>query len=220
MGYDWAKNCQHLAYEIVNLPGNVTIASREGTVVLLEDLLREAQKRAMVIVENKNPELSAEEKENIARMIAIGSIKYSLLSRDNTKIVTFDWQSALDVNGQAAPYIQYAAVRANSILRKVDHVVPESFDIKRDLHEKEITLVDMISRFPQEAEKAASELKPLQITNYAFDLAKAFNDFYTNCHVLIEDEDIRSFRLRLVAATKQTIINCLALLGVEVPDIM
>lgn len=220
MGYDWAKNCQHLAYEIVNLPGNVTIASREGTVVLLEDLLREAQKRAMVIVENKNPELSAEEKENIARMIAIGSIKYSLLSRDNTKIVTFDWQSALDVNGQAAPYIQYAAVRANSILRKVDHVVPESFDIKRDLHEKEIILVDMISRFPQEAEKAALELKPLQITNYAFDLAKAFNDFYTNCHVLIEDEDIRSFRLRLVAATKQTIINCLALLGVEVPDIM
>ncbi len=220
MGYDWAKNCQHLAYEIVNLPGNVTIASREGTVVLLEDLLREAQKRAMVIVENKNPELSAEEKENIARMIAIGSIKYSLLSRDNTKIVTFDWQSALDVNGQAAPYIQYAAVRANSILRKVDHIVPESFDIKRDLHEKEIILVDLISRFPQEAEKAALELKPLQITNYAFDLAKAFNDFYTNCHVLIEDEDIRSFRLRLVAATKQTIINCLALLGVEVPDIM
>ena len=93
MGYEWAKNCYHLAYEIVNLPGNVTIASREGTVVLLEDLISEAEKRAQVIVQEKNPDLSESSKEDIARTIAIGAIKYSLISRDNTKIITFDWNA-------------------------------------------------------------------------------------------------------------------------------
>ncbi|NMB62199.1 MAG: arginine--tRNA ligase [Chloroflexi bacterium] len=220
MGYDWAKHCQHLAYEIVNLPGNVTLASREGTVVLLEDLIYEAEKRAKVIVEQKNPELSTEKKREIARKIALGSIKYSLLSRDNTKIVTFDWESALDVNGQAAPYIQYAAVRANSILRKGKFEIPTSEEINFELAEKEIALVDLLSRFPQEVKKAAYELRPLQIANYTYDLAKAFNDFYTHCPVLTAENEVRTFRLRLVAATKQTIINSLKLLGIEVPEIM
>ena len=220
MGYPWAKKCYHLAYEIVNLPGNVTLASREGTVVLLEDLMHEAEKRAMVIVDQKNPELPLEERQKIARMVALGSIKYSLLSRDNTRIVTFDWESALDVNGQAAPYIQYAAVRANSILRKVDYKIPDAEPIQYDLDTQEIVLVDLLSHFPQEVEKASKELKPLQIANYAYEVAKAFNDFYTHCHVLSAKDEVRSFRLRLVAATKQTIINSLGLLGIEVPEIM
>jgi len=220
MGYTWANQCYHLAYEIVNLPGNVTIASREGTVVLLEDLLQEAEKRAMLVVDQKNPELDLEIKQRIAKMIAIGSIKYSLLTRDNTRIVTFDWESALDVNGQAAPYIQYAAVRANSILRKENFCVPESMEITSELEAKEIELVDLISRFPQEVGKASRELRPLQVANYAYELAKAFNDFYTNCPVLSAENEVRSFRLRLVAATKQTIINSLGLLGIEVPEIM
>ncbi len=220
MGYSWAKSCYHLAYEIVNLPGNVTVASREGAVVLLEDLLSEAEKRAMGIVEQKNPELSLEMKQKIAKMVALGSIKYSLLSRDNTRIITFDWESALDVNGQAAPYIQYAAVRANSILRKVEFQMPESQELQNNLDAKETQLVELISRFPEEVEKASCDLRPLQIANYAYDLAKAFNDFYTNCPVLTAKSDIRSFRLRLVAAAKQTMINSLGLLGVEVPQIM
>ncbi|MGV8025202.1 MAG: arginine--tRNA ligase [Anaerolineaceae bacterium] len=220
MGYGWAKQCYHLAYEIVNLPGNVTLASREGTVVLLENLIQEAEKRAMIIVDQKNPELDLEEKQKIARMIALGSIKYSLLARDNTRIVTFDWETALDVNGQAAPYIQYAAVRANSILRKEKFNIPTTATISSALDAKEIVLVDLISRFPQEVEKASQELRPLQIANYAYDLAKAFNDFYTNCPVLSAEDEVRSFRLRLVAATKQTIINSLGLLGIEVPEIM
>ena len=118
LGYPFASKCFHLAYEIVNLPGNVTIASREGTVVLLEDLIDEAEKRALAVVESKNPELEAPLKKEVARKIALGALKYSLLSRDNTKVITFDWNTAMDVNGQAAPYIQYAYVRANSILKK------------------------------------------------------------------------------------------------------
>ena len=117
-GYAWADRCQHIPYELVNLPGNVVMASREGTVVLLEDLIREATQRALEMVEEKNPELSPAQKMAIAQAVGIGAIKYPMLARENTKMVTFDWEAALDFNGQAAPYIQYAHVRANSILRK------------------------------------------------------------------------------------------------------
>jgi len=220
MGFKWAKNCYHLAYEIVNLPGNVTIASREGTIVLLEDLLREAEKRALQIVEQKNPDLSDAVKKSVAEIVAIGAIKYSLISRDNTKIITFDWESALDVNGQAAPYIQYAAVRANSILKKVDFQVPKDVETKLELSPKEVQLIDLISRMPTEMLRAAKDLKPLILANLVFDIAQAFNDFYNSCPVLQAEVDVRTFRLRLVAAARQTIINCLAILGISVPNAM
>jgi arginyl-tRNA synthetase len=220
MGYGWAKDCYHLAYELVNLPGNVTIASREGTVVLLEDLISEAQKRALAIVEEKNPELGESVKADIALKVAIGAIKYSLLSRDNTKIITFDWESAMNVNGQAAPYIQYAAVRANSILRKVQFSIPASAEIGYNLNEDEIELIDQLARFPQEVQRAAKEMRPLLIANYAYSIAQAFSNFYNKCHVLNADAGVRDFRLRLSAASKQVISNALGLLGIEVPDVM
>jgi arginyl-tRNA synthetase len=220
MGYAWAKDCYHLAYELVNLPGNVTIASREGTVVLLEDLISEARKRAHAIVEEKNPELADDVKSDIALKVAIGAIKYSLLSRDNTKIITFDWESAMNVNGQAAPYIQYAAVRANSILRKVQFSIPESADISYKLSEDEVELIDLMARFAQEVERAAKEMRPLLIANYAFSAAQAFSNFYNKCHVLNAEADVRDFRLRLSAAAKQVISNALGLLGIEVPEVM
>ena len=220
MDYQWASKCIHLAYEIVNMPGNVIIASREGSVVLLEDLIREAEKRSLKIVEEKNPDQSQPVKQAVARMIALGAIKYSLLSRDNAKIITFDWETALNVNGQAAPYIQYAGVRANSILRKVDYKIPQESSRSIELTSKEISLIDLLSRFPQEIQRAAKELKPLYITNLTYEMARAFNDFYTNCPVLQSDADVRDFRIRLVAAFKQTIINALGVLGIGVPEIM
>ncbi len=119
-GYPWASQCEHIPYELVNLPGNVVMASREGTVVLLEDLIKEATSRAREMVEGKNPDLPEDQKLEISRAVAIGAIKYTMLSRENTKVVTFDWEAALDFNGQAAPFIQYAHVRASSILRNVD----------------------------------------------------------------------------------------------------
>jgi arginyl-tRNA synthetase len=220
LGYVWAKSCYHLAYEIVNLPGNVTIASREGTVVLLEDLIAEAEKRARLIVEEKNPELEESSKGEIARKVALGALKYSLLSRDNTKVITFDWESAMDVNGQAAPYIQYAFVRANSILRKVHFSIPENVESGYTLSEAEIGLIDILSHFPQEVEKSAKEMRPLLIANYAFDLAKAFSNFYNQCPVLTAKTEIRDFRLALTAASRQVIQNSLGLLGIQVPEVM
>jgi arginyl-tRNA synthetase len=221
MGHpDWAKRCYHMSYEIVNLPGNVTLASREGTVVLLEDLVREAKARALAVVEEKNPSLSDAEKQQVAHVVALGAIKYPMLARDNTKVVTFDWESALDFNGQAAPYIQYAHVRANSILRRLEGPLPESFTPGYPLEPAEIQLVDFISRLPGEIQRAAQEYKPLYIASLAYELAKAFNDFYTQCQVLKAGSEVRLNRIRLVAATRQVIANLLNLLGIQPPDLM
>jgi len=219
-GYEWATRCAHIPYELVNLPGNVIIASREGNVVLLEDLIREATARAQEVVNQKNPDLSEEKKLEVARAIGIGSIKYPMLSRESTKMVTFDWESALDFNGQAAPYIQYAFVRATSILKKMDFQIPESKIPQQELTASEITLIDLISRLPVEVQKAARDLKPLVITSQAFELARAFNDFYTQCPVIQAEESTRNFRLRLVAAARQAIGNSLALLGITAPQAM
>jgi arginyl-tRNA synthetase len=219
-GYEWATRCQHIPYELVNLPGNVVVSSREGTVVLLEDLIREATSRALEVVRQKNPDLDEDKKLKVAEAIGIAAIKYPMLSRESTKVVTFDWESALDFNGQAAPYIQYAFVRANSILKKNDFKIPDSTLPGSELTSSEITLIDLISRLPSEVQKAARELKPLVLTNLSFEIARAFNDFYTQCPVLQAEEPTRSFRLRLVAAARQAIGNSLALLGITAPQAM
>jgi arginyl-tRNA synthetase len=219
-GYSWAEKCHHIAYELVNLPGNVVMASREGSVVLLEDLLREANSRALAVVEEKNPELDPSSKEKVAEIVGLGALKYPMLARENNRIVTFDWESALDFNGQAAPYIQYAHVRANSILRKADDPVPASQKPVYNLHPVEIQLIDWLSRFPGEVQRAASEDKPLVIANIAYELARAFNNFYTQCPVLKAEQEETDFRLRLVAASRQVIANSLDLLGIYAPDVM
>lgn len=219
-GYEWANRCQHIPYELVILPGNVVMASREGTVVLLEDLIREATARALAVVREKNPDLSEEVKLKIAQAVGIGAIKYPMLARENTKVVTFDWQSALDFNGQAAPYIQYAYVRAGSILRKAGQPLPEEAKVTEPLTPQEVELINLISRLPAEVQRSASELRPLWIATYAYELAKAFNDFYTQCPVLQAEETVRNFRLRLTAATRQAIANSLTLLGITAPQAM
>jgi arginyl-tRNA synthetase len=219
-GYSWAEKCKHVPYELVSLPGNVVMASREGTVVLLEDLIREATNRALEVVEEKNPELPADRKLAVARAVGIGAIKYPMLARDNTKMVTFDWQAALDFNGQAAPYIQYAYVRANSILRKAGGTTPAAHDYNYSMSQSEIQLVDLISRLPKEVQRAATEMRPLYIANLAYEMARAFSDFYNECPVLIAEEPVRSGRLRLVTAVRQSLANALALLGITAPEAM
>jgi arginyl-tRNA synthetase len=219
-GYSLATKCSHVPYELVTLPGNVTMASREGTVVLLEDLIREATQRAHQIVEEKNPELPEIKKDEIASAVAIGAIKYPLLARENTKVVVFDWKAAMDINGQAAPYIQYAHVRANSILKKVSFALPEPLTIEYDLTRPEVELIDLLARFPQEVERAAEELRPLTLANLAYELAKAFNNFYTLCPVLQAEKEVQKVRLRLVAAARQTLANVLSVLGITAPQAM
>ncbi len=219
-GYPWASQCQHIPYELVALPGNVVMSSREGTVVLLEDLIREAIRRALEVVEQKNPELDAAQKQAIARAVGIGAIKYPMLSRDNTKVVTFDWEAALDFNGQASPYIQYAYVRAGSILRKAGFPDVEPRLPEYELSPVEIELIDTISRLPDEVKRAAGDLRPLNLANLAYDLARVFNDFYNQCPVLQAEEPVRQLRLRLVKASRYAIGNVLGILGITAPQAM
>jgi arginyl-tRNA synthetase len=223
-GYEQAKKCVHVAYELVTLPGNVVVSSREGTVVLLEDLLREAIARAKEEAHKKNPSLTGESLENVAKAVGLGALKYPIVARENTKLVTFDWQAALDFNGQAAPYIQYAHVRCNSILKKskvegqTSDLQPSTFDYS--LHPAEIQLIDLISRFPGEVQRAAAEYKPLVISSIAYDIAKAFAGFYDACPVVQAELQVREARLRLVMATKYSLANALALLGITAPEVM
>jgi len=220
-GHAEAQKCSHVSYELVTLPGNVVVSSREGTVVLLEDLLREATTRARAEAHKKNPALSEAQLESVAKAVGLGALKYPMLARENTKMVTFDWQTALDFNGQAAPYIQYAHVRCNSILRKAGGLPEEggsTFDY--ELNPAEIQLIDMLSRFPGEVQRAAAEYKPLAIASCAYDIAKAFAGFYDACPVVQAEPQVRAGRLRIVATTKQTLANALNLLGIQAPEVM
>jgi arginyl-tRNA synthetase len=221
-GYEQARKCEHIPYELVTLPGNVVISSREGTVVLLEDLIREARSRAREEAHKKNPALTDEQLDAVSNAVGLGALKYPMLARENTKMVTFDWQTALDFNGQAAPYIQYAHVRCNSILKKSKAQTIESSKVgfSYDLHPAEIELIDQVSRFPTEVQRAAAEYKPLIIANIAYDIAKTFAGFYDACPVVQAEPRIREARLRLVAATKTTLANALALLGITAPEVM
>lgn len=219
MGFEQAKECVHLSYEIVNLPGNVTMSSREGTVVFFDDLLKEALARAATIVEAKNPDLPEETREEVARSVALGALKYPMLSVDNNKVATFDWERALDFEGQASPYIQYAHVRANSILLRSGELSPAT-EPSHDLSEQEVSLLEKLSQFPDEVQRSAQDYKPLHIANYAYDLAKTFTDYYLHCPVLKADTDVRAFRINLTAAARQTLANALRLLGIAAPTVM
>ena len=221
-GYKQADKCIHVAYELVTLPGNVVMSSREGTVVLLENLIREAVERATEETKKKNPNLDGEQLETVAKAIGLGALKYPILARENAKLVTFDWQAALDFNGQAAPYIQYAHVRCNSILRKAN---VQTWDeaitgYSYELDTSEIELIELISRFPAEVQRAAQEYKPLIIASIAYDIAKAFASFYDKCPVIQAEDEIRNARLQLVMAAKQTLANALKLLGIQAPEVM
>ncbi|MEL7625267.1 MAG: arginine--tRNA ligase [Anaerolineaceae bacterium] len=220
MGFPWAKNIQHLAYEIVNLPGNVIMSSRDGTVVLLDDLVREATQRALDVVREKNPELDPTIMQDVAQKVALGAIKYPMISRENTKIVTFDWESALDFNGQSAPYIQYANVRANSILRKAEDLEESPATFAYQLEPSEVNLIELLSKLPDEISKSAKDLKPSILAGYAYDLAKAFNDFYNQCQVLKAEGEVRNSRLTLVQAARTCLEKTLNLLGIQAPQVM
>jgi len=218
-GFPQASKCYHLAYGHVTLPEGA-MASRKGNVIYFMDVYEEAHQRVLAVIAEKNPDLPEAERERVARQVGLGALVYSMLSVDNTKDIVFDWDAALSFDGRTAPYIQNAYVRANSILKKAGGVPPEAaFDSPLTSHEVE--LIDLISRFPATVQMAALEYKPLHVANYAYELASAFHSFYHVVPVLqAESELIRNARLRLVAATRQTLANALRLLDIQAPDVM
>ncbi len=219
-GFEQAAKCFHLGYETVMLPSGA-MSSRTGNVVLYEDVVDAVLRRAREIIDEKNPVLPDDLKERIARDVGLGSIKYTMLSRDNNRVFVFDIEESLSFDGHAAPYIQYAHARACRILEKVELPAAEEIDFGEEpLTVEEINLIQRVAIFPSEVERAAEEYKPLVIANYVYDLAKDFNDFYRACPVLPAPEPRRSARLALVDATRQVLKNGLGLLGIAAPETM
>ena len=181
--------------------------------------------RALAVIREKNPTLPAEQQRAVARQVAIGAIKYVMLARDGNKVIVFDPEEALSFDGHAAPYIQYAHARACRILERAetnDDAIAAglgSLDFG-DPAPEELDLLKTIADFPAVVVRAAEELRPLFITNYVYEVAKRFNDFYHACPVMQSEEPTRSARLALVAATRQTLRNGLALLGIDAPEQM
>jgi len=224
MGFPQAAECRHLPYERLTLPEGA-MSSRSGNAVFFEDVAADAVRRARAAVEEKNPDLPEEKKAAVAESIGIGALLYGMLDRDNNKVLVFDWEAALSFDGHAAPYIQYAHARACRILERAqaEGVARPDACTEVRLNEpatEELELLEQIGNFPAEVRRAAEGDKPLIISNYVYELAKRFSDFYGACPVMQADPETRTARLALVDATRQTLANGLALLGVHAPDVM
>ncbi|HEX8917104.1 MAG TPA: arginine--tRNA ligase, partial [Chloroflexota bacterium] len=218
-GFPQAAKCFHLSYGYVTLPEG-SMSARRGRVVLFMDVAEEAVRRVLAVESGKAPELSPEERRQVANQVGLGALAFSILTVDNGKDIVFDMDSALSFDGRTGPYIQNAHVRAASILKKAGELPREvSFDYTLDSHEVE--LIELISRFPETVQQAANEYRPLVMANYAYDLANAFHSFYHAVPVIqAEKREMRDARLRLVAAAKQAIRNALTLLDIQSPEVM
>ncbi|MFZ6029173.1 MAG: arginine--tRNA ligase [Chloroflexota bacterium] len=223
MGFPQAEKCYHLGYGFVSLPEGA-MSARRGRVVLFKDVLDEAVRRVLTVIAEKNPGMPEEDREEVARQVGLGALVYSMLSVDNNRDMVFDMNEALNFDGHTGPYIQYAHVRCNSILRKHQETpmpdVDEGQIFRRTFHPTEIQLIDLISRFPGDVQRAAAEYKPLTVASAAYELARAFNDFYDACPVLKATVEERASRIEIVQAAKQTIANALKLLAIQAPETM
>jgi arginyl-tRNA synthetase len=224
-GFEQARQVYHLGYEMVRLTEGV-ISSRKGNVPFYEDVRDKVLARAQQIIDEKNPDLPVEQKEQVAREVGIGSLKYAMLARDINTVVVFDLDEALSFDGHAAPYIQYAHARACRILDKAgqaDEPVENGSVANLDfgaITPEELGVLQQIAAFPDEVARAAQEYRPLLIANYVYELAKRFNDFYHACPVIQAAEPVRSARLALVDAARQVLANALDLLGIAAPQEM
>jgi arginyl-tRNA synthetase len=219
-GFKQAEKCYHLGYGFVSLPEGA-MSARRGRLALFKDVADVAQLRVLQEIEEKNPELPENERQAVASQVGLGALTYAMLSVDNNKDIVFDMEEALNFDGHTGPYIQNAHVRASSILRKAGGLPPAPARFDYTLSNHEISLIDLISRFPKVVQQAADEYRPLVMANYAYDLANNFHSFYHAVPVIQAESDaIRDARLYLVAATRQTLANALRLLDIAAPDVM
>ncbi|MHC4294062.1 MAG: arginine--tRNA ligase [Planctomycetota bacterium] len=208
---------EHVAFGMMMGADNRPFKTREGGTVKLMDLLDEAENRAGKIVEEKNPDLSASEKKEVARVVGIGAVKYADLVHNRTSDYVFSWDKMLSLDGNTAPYMQYAYARIRSIFRKGEELTGcdrNRADIHID-HPTERALTVKLLQFPETLDTVATECYPHLMCNYLFELATAFMGFYENCPVLQSDAPLRASRLALCELTARTIKTALDLLGIE-----
>lgn len=224
LGFDWADKIKHLSYGMVELPEG-KMKSREGTVVDADDLIEEMIHTARTTSEElgKLDGYTKEEAEDVYRKVALGALKYFILKVDPKKTMMFNPKESIDFNGNTGPFIQYTYTRIKSVLRKAEEagvkIVPG--DIHTALTEKEQNLVKLIAKLPAVVKEAGDNYSPALIGNYAYELAKEFNQFYHDYSILKEEnEQVRNLRLLLAQQCSVAIQNAMGMLGIEMPERM
>jgi arginyl-tRNA synthetase len=222
LGFKWGKELVHFSYGMVELP-NGKMKSREGTVVDADDLMalmvEDALKTSMEL--GKFDDMSEEERNEIARIVGMGALKYFILKVDARKNMLFNPEESIDFNGNTGPFIQYTYARIRSILRKSEKGLVKSEKLATALNEKEIELIQKLSEYGAAVEQAGKDYSPSGIANYCYELTKVFNQFYHDYSILNEpDENIKAMRLVLARNVAKIIKNGMALLGIEVPERM
>ena len=222
LGFKWGKELVHFSYGMVELP-NGKMKSREGTVVDADDLIASMIENAKQLSEdkvNKLEGISEEEKNEIARIVGMGALKYFILKVDARKNMLFNPEESIDFNGNTGPFIQYTHARIRSILRKAQGTEPLT-PCSPSLAPKEVDLIQKLSEFPAAVEQAGTDYSPSGIANYCYELTKQFNQFYHDHSILGADtEEQKAVRLLIAKNVAKTIKNGMALLGIEVPERM
>ena len=222
LGFKWGKELVHFSYGMVELP-NGKMKSREGTVVDADDLIATMIADAKQTSEElgKFADITDEERNEIARIVGLGALKYFILKVDARKNMLFNPEESIDFNGNTGPFIQYTYARIRSIMRKAAEMNIPVGEMKAELSQKEIDLIQKMSDYASAVEQAGKDYSPSGIANYCYELTKEFNQFYHDYSIL-KEEDVqkRAVRLKIAANVAKVISNGMALLGIEVPERM
>lgn len=224
LGFPFGKELVHFSYGMVELP-NGKMKSREGTVVDADDLMAQMIDDAREISKDKVntlPDITADEANEIARIVGLGALKYFILKVDPRKNMLFNPEESIDFNGNTGPFIQYTYARIQSVLRKAEaNHTAQDFSGVKTLNDKELSLIQRLADFPAAVRQAGNDFSPAVIANYAYSLACDFNSFYHDYSILNEsDADVRALRLTLSATVAKVIRSAMSLLGIEVPNRM
>ncbi len=225
LGFKWGKELVHFSYGMVELP-NGKMKSREGTVVdadeLIAEMIADARKTSDEL--GKFDDMSEQEKQDIARIVGLGALKYFILKVDARKNMLFNPEESIDFNGNTGPFIQYTYARIRSIMRKADAEgikLPQQLSTNSPLNDKEIALIQKLNDYKAVLEQAGTDYSPSGIANYCYELTKDFNQFYHDYSILnANSEEEKTARLVLAANVAKTIKNAMQLLGIEVPERM
>lgn len=225
LGFEWSDNIFHLSYGMVELPEG-KMKSREGTVVDADDLLQKMYEEARATSDEsgKLADMSDEDKAKLYHMIGLGALKYFIIKVDPKKTMLFNPKESIDFNGNTGPFIQYTHARIRSILRKAAEKGIEysaSPLPKVELSAKEIRLIKLLNTFPARVAEGAQAYSPAVIANYAYDLAKEFNQYYHDTPILKEEnEDVLKMRLVLIDTLSAVLRKAMGILGIELPERM
>lgn len=216
----YTKGLEHVAFGMVLLPTG-KMSTREGNVIRLEELLNEAISKVKEIIEEKNPDFTEEEKQDIAKKVGIGAVIFNDLSGARIKDEIFDWDTMLNFNGETGPYIQYTYVRTNSVLKKVQEIPSiEKVDFNKLLGKEEQNVLKLIYSFTNIIEQATVKNEPSILARYLIDLSKAFSSFYNENKIIVEDKVTQNARIYLTYATNMVLKNGARLLGINMPEKM